>query len=395
MIVASSIVGVLLVAATGLTIWRYSSALGAADRALEARQSSTRADVATTAFWRQRESMNEYLVNPSPDALGEIGIQQAAFAGALDGLGSDSSSERPLVARALAADGAFVKSFNAARAAGAGGEAVLSRLNQREARVVAPLASLESIYTREVAARQGERSRADRQALIAALVGALVAIAAVLAFALFTLRLVARISGREEELQRTVESLSDRDTLLARLRSTTGVLGAVASELRAAAREAAAAPSEQSSAVAETSATIEELAATARSIADNARAVADAAEQTGDTMRDMQEKVEAIAAALALARRAQPEDRRDPRADQRDRRADQPARAERRDRGRPRRRRRPGLRGRRQRGPQARRALASARPTRSARSSPRSRTRPTRRSWPPSRAHARRARSAS
>ena len=259
-IVASSIVGLLLVAATGLTIWRYSSALGAADRALEARQSSTRADLATTAFWRQREAMNEYLVNPSPDALGETSNQQAAFAGALDGLGSDSSSERPLVARALAADRAFVKSFNAARAAGAGGEAILSRLSQGEARVVAPLAGLESIYTREVAARQGERSHADRQALIAALIGALVAIAGVLAFALFTLRLVARISGREEELQRTVESLSDRDTLLARLRSTTGVLGTVARALRAPSREAAAAASEQSSTVAETSATIEELA---------------------------------------------------------------------------------------------------------------------------------------
>ena len=125
--------------------------------------------------------------------------------------------------------------------------------------------------------RQAEKASLDRQALIAAVLGALVAIAAVFGFALFTLRLVVRISGRERELEQTVESLSDRDSLLERLRSTTGVLGQVANELRASSRDAAAAASEQSAAVAETSATIEELAVTARSISDNARVVADAA----------------------------------------------------------------------------------------------------------------------
>ncbi|MDP9256251.1 MAG: methyl-accepting chemotaxis protein [Actinomycetota bacterium] len=110
----------------------------------------------------------------------------------------------------------------------------------------------------------------------------------------------------EEELTEQVESLSDRDALLERLRATIGVLGNVANELRVSSRDAAAAASEQSSAVAETSATIEELASTARSISDNARVVADAAEQTGDTMRDMQEKVDAIAQrSLSLGERSQ------------------------------------------------------------------------------------------
>jgi PAS domain S-box-containing protein len=110
----------------------------------------------------------------------------------------------------------------------------------------------------------------------------------------------------EEELTEQVESLSDRDALLERLRATIGVLGNVANELRVSSRDAAAAANEQSSAVAETSATIEELASTARSISDNARVVADAAEQTGDTMRDMQEKVDAIAQrSLSLGERSQ------------------------------------------------------------------------------------------
>ena len=183
--------------------------------------------------------MNEYVISPSQELLDEIDGQRAAFSAAVSGLGADNDVERPLVARAVAADTAFQRTFESARANGVTDAAILKRLNQAEARVIGPLTSLGGIYTREVALRQSERRAADRQAVIAAIVGALVAIAAVLAFALFTLRLVVRISSRERELEQTVESLSDRDTLLERLRSTTGVLGQVANELRASSRDAA------------------------------------------------------------------------------------------------------------------------------------------------------------
>jgi methyl-accepting chemotaxis protein len=305
-VIASTVVVALLVSATGVTIWRYDGAIGAADRALEARDSSNRSANAVTAYWREREAMNEYLLSPAPDLLDEITAARATFASSLRGLGADNDTERPLVAGAVAGNQTFLRTFEAQRKSGAGTGATLERLNRAEARVVGPLATLDQIYVREVASRQGEKASSDRQALIAAVLGALVAIAAVFGFALFTLRLVVRISRRERELEQTVESLSDRDSLLERLRSTTGVLGQVANELRASSRDAAAAASEQSAAVAETSATIEELAVTARSISDNARVVADAAEQTGDTMRDMQEKVDTIAQrSLSLGERSQ------------------------------------------------------------------------------------------
>jgi methyl-accepting chemotaxis protein len=113
-------------------------------------------------------------------------------------------------------------------------------------------------------------------------------------------------AGREQRLNEMVDSLSDRDDLLKRIKSTSGVLAEVSNELRASAEQAASTTSEQSSAVAETSATIEQLAATATSIADNARGAGKAADQTGDTMRDMQEKVEAIAKrSLTLGERSQ------------------------------------------------------------------------------------------
>ena len=161
--------------------------------------------------------------------------------------------------------------------------------------MLAPLESLDEISAGEAA----KRSRSELSGWSGALgephrrppggVGGI-------AFAIFALRLVGRIGKREENLQ----------DLVAHVRSTSGILGGVSTELRAAARESAAATTEQSSAVAQTSATIEELAATATAIADNARAVSAAAEQTGDTMRDMQEKVEAIAErSLSLGERSQ------------------------------------------------------------------------------------------
>ena len=220
--------------------------------------------------------------------------------------GADSDVERPLVAQAVAENGAFLRVFDAGRAAGSSQSALLERLNSAETRVTGPLATLNGVYDREVAQRRAEKLSLDRQARIAAILAALVAIAALLSFTIYTLRLVVRISGRERDLEQTVTSLSDRDSLLARLRSTGSVLAEVAAELRVSSRDSAAAASEQSAAVAETSATIEELAVTARSISDNARVVADAAEQTGDTMRDMQEKVEAIAQrSLSLGERSQ------------------------------------------------------------------------------------------
>jgi EAL domain-containing protein (putative c-di-GMP-specific phosphodiesterase class I)/methyl-accepting chemotaxis protein len=126
------------------------------------------------------------------------------------------------------------------------------------------------------------------------------------AFVLYSRRITGMSARREDALQETLGHLSDRNALLAPLRSAAAVLGDVGGELRAATRSAAAATSEQSAAVAHTSAAIEELATTAGGIADGAHAAADAARCTGETMRDMQEKVELIASrVLSLGERAQ------------------------------------------------------------------------------------------
>ena len=70
--IASAVVVALLVSATAVTIWRYTSAIDSGDRALEARASSNRADQAVTAYWHEREAINEYLLRPAPGLLDEI-----------------------------------------------------------------------------------------------------------------------------------------------------------------------------------------------------------------------------------------------------------------------------------------------------------------------------------
>jgi methyl-accepting chemotaxis protein len=321
--VASIAVLVLLAAGVGTTIWRYEHAVGASNDALQARSESFRAQQATTALWREREAINEFTVTPDADLIAEIDTARSDFAAATEGLGADVAAEAALVAQARAANDTFISAFTTWRSAGSSASsaaALFRRLNPAEDRVTGPLASLTDVYGGEITRDEQVVRGADRQALVAGVLAGLLAVGGGLAFALYALSLIGRITRREGDLQvavdelaereqvlkETVESLSDRDELLAQIKVTAGVMSEVAQELRAAALEAQATTAEQSSAVAETSATMEELAVTATSIADNARAVSVAAEQTGDTMRDMQEKVEAIAVrSLSLGERSQ------------------------------------------------------------------------------------------
>jgi methyl-accepting chemotaxis protein len=297
---ASALITILLAAAFGTSIWRYQHAIGAKAAVIDVSNERLHVDDATVVFWRERQAVNEYLATARPDVLAEVRTQRALFDRTVGAFGPDHQDETALVEQARAANDGFYADFERVRRLAGTTSAAESRainsLNEHERLVLAPLATLRHMHEQEAAAAQKDANTAAHQALFASIAGALVTFIGGMGFSLVALRLVRRLSGREETLQQLVDQV----------RSTARVLGGVANELRAAARESAAATTEQSSAVAETSATIEELAATATAIADNARAVAVAAEQTGDTMRDMQEKVEAIAErSLTLGERSQ------------------------------------------------------------------------------------------
>jgi methyl-accepting chemotaxis protein len=293
--VASLVTVALLATAVGVTVWRYDHAVNKAREAQESTAEVALTERAATAFWNQREAMNEYLLLRDPELIGEIDQMRARFSEIKSELasGSHQTAQATLATRAAAANDAYVTEFKTVRTRP---RLALSTLNKLEEGVTGPIEQLQAIQRREADGDRTAASSAKRQALIAALIGALLAIGGVAAFALAAIRLVRRAAVREERLAK----------LVAQTQSSIGALSEVAQELRAAAGEAEATTAEQSAAITETSATIEEFAVTATSIADNARAVANAAEQTGDTMRDMQEKVETIAErSLSLGERSQ------------------------------------------------------------------------------------------
>lgn len=287
-LVATAIVLPLLAAATAISMWRYAHAMSLRDEA-----DVSLAEVQTTlearlAFWREREAMNEYLLLPEKEILGEVSEQHAVFDRATDKLLAERPEERDLALKARATNDEFLTTFDRLRPGFEPGDNI-ELLNQSEGGVLQPLNDLRDVHRAEAAAAVERADDARKQAIYATIAAGLIALLGGIAFAVHALRLVRRLG-----------------TVLARVRSTSGVLATMANELRAAVKESASATTEQSSAVAQTSATVEQLAVTATSIADNARSVAAAAEQTGETMRDMQDKVDAIAVrTLALGERSQ------------------------------------------------------------------------------------------
>ena len=297
-----------IAASMGVTIWRYEEALSRSAAAIDGHRDAVLTQALVAAYWHEREATQAYLSAPSPAAFHEVTLEHAQFTATADAPGlTGSAAETSFRAQAVAGNDRLYALFTRIR--GAAGTSLArelaadQQLNVGEAGVLGPLNELDRAQAQRAQTAIAAVSSAKDQAIAVGIAATVLAVLAGVAFSFFALRLLGRAFEREKELTAALRRMRD---LLARLRSTSAVLGEVTGELRLAAKNAAAVTTEQSSAVAQTSATIEELATTAGSIADNAHAVAKAAERTGDTMRDMQEKVETIAArALSLGERAQ------------------------------------------------------------------------------------------
>ena len=299
---------VVISALVGVSVWLFENALSRSAVALDARHDAGLTQQLVGIFWHEREAMGEYLSTPTPAISREVSAQRALFTATSARLGATQTpSETRLRLQATAANTRYGVLFNRLRGA-AGTTAArerkaVSQLSAAEPSVLRPLGQLDAVQTQRALQAEAAASSAKTRTLTVGVTTALIAVVAILAFALFALRLLGRAFERESDLTATVSRLNE---LLDRLRSTSAVLGEVSGELRLAAKNAAAVTAEQSSAVAETSTTMEELATTAGTIADNAHAVGKAAAQTGDTMRDLQEKIDAITQrALSLGKHAQ------------------------------------------------------------------------------------------
>ena len=306
-----AVVGAAAIAVIGFSTWRYEVALSRAAGALTERADATTTVALIAAFWHERQAIDIYIAAPKPAVLRAVTAQHDQFQRLAAQLGPASrGADARSRAQAVAAYAHYYSVFTQVSSAAGTGQArqsaAVGRVEAAAGGVLPPLDALGRSFTLRAAAAQAAATSAAGQARAIGIGTVLVTIAIGNALGAFVLRLLGRAFRRAYDLMAALGRLSDRDQLLAQLRSTSSLLGGVAGELRLAARNVAAVTSEQSSAVAQTSATIEQLATTAGSIADNVRAVAEVAERAGDTMREMQEKVEAIAErALSLGERAQ------------------------------------------------------------------------------------------
>lgn len=305
-----AVAGVVAIAVIGFAVWRYDVALSRAAAALSKHADDSVAAALSTAYWQERQAIGRYVVAPKQAELRAAAVRHGRFQQLAARLRQArlGPGTRPL-AQAVAANARYYSLFT--DISGAPGSTATDpgkafrQLEAAAAAVVPPLDALDRAVTlRASVAQAAAASSASRSRAIG--IAAVLAIIAIgNALGSFVLRLLGRAVRRAHQLLATLGRLSDRDRLLAQLRSTSAVLGAVAGELRLAARNAAEVGSQQSAAVSQTSATIDELAAAAGSIRNNMQAVTAAAAQTGDTMRELQEKVEVIAErALSLSDRA-------------------------------------------------------------------------------------------
>jgi hypothetical protein len=306
--VVSIVIVALIAGAVGVTVWRFEEATAAAARAADAFYDSGRTAALTTAFWHEREAMNEYLLAPVPDILLEVNQVDKEFGVAAAQLRhEEGSAESRLLSQAVAGNrvllGRFFRLKSAAGTAPAREIAASHQLAAAEVLALAPSQRLGRLQVARADQAQAAASSAAAQALGVGIAAAVLAVAAGLGFALYVTRLLGA-GYRQAEAQRV--TLSQLDQLLGQVRSASAVLADAAGRTRAGARDAVAAASEMSAAITQTSATIEELATSAGSIADNTHAIGTAAQQVDDTLRDMQHMADSIAqGALALDERAQ------------------------------------------------------------------------------------------
>jgi methyl-accepting chemotaxis protein-like sensor len=309
--VTSAAVMAVIAAVFGITIWRYETAQASDSTAEAALETARTAEQMEVEFQEEQAAARGYLIAPSPGGLHDFAEERTQFAKQIAVLRkAPVNADSAAIGPAVAAERQYAALFTGVRGAAGSGSATLARagirLDAAGDRVLTPMAAIARADAAAASAAEDASSAAQGQARTIGILGAILAVLAGTGFALFMVGMLRRSAAREAELRATLGRLSDRDSLLDRLRAAGRVLSDVAGELREAARNAVAATSEQSAAVTETSATVQELATTAGSIADNAHAVSEAAQRTTQTMRDMRGQVDTIAAqSLTLGERAQ------------------------------------------------------------------------------------------
>ncbi len=198
--VVTAFVVVLIALATASTGWRYELALADSKAALHETANKHGAEQAVTAYWRERETMNEYLLSPSSSLSTESESRRREFEDSLQGLNADNASERRLVLLSLPAHAELVRRFSERRAAAlqsvAAETKLTAELDAAEVGILRPLEALQTRYQADVVARQAAADRLSLEAFIAALVAATIGVTATIGLAVYARRLLRGVAQR-------------------------------------------------------------------------------------------------------------------------------------------------------------------------------------------------------
>jgi signal transduction histidine kinase len=180
------------------------------------RQEALVAERAISEFWKERESIGEYLAVPSADLAAEITTRRRAFE-ALTGrepkgfADDESRREASFLARSTKANADLVADATALkidRADSAAQRRVLERLHEAEQTVLHPLHAAYELNRRQYRQREAMAESASTTALRIELASALLGLAAIGWFAFFASGLVRRVD-RQNTALREADELKD------------------------------------------------------------------------------------------------------------------------------------------------------------------------------------------
>src|SRR5690348_16934290 len=244
--------------AGAISSWRYQNALSRAAVAIDSGNGARTTAALGATFWQERLTVEHYLINPSTRALRRVAALQARFDTLAAQLGQNTFPGEDLyLHRATGAERHYYTVFTSVQGDANHTHTYLGLqpafaaaglLNAAAAKVPPLLDALDNLQVDRGAAAAADAASSKSQALMVGILTIVLALAAGIAFQFYARRLLHRSAEREDKLMETLGRLSDRNALIERLRSASGVLGELASDLRTTSGTAANSMNEQSAA---------------------------------------------------------------------------------------------------------------------------------------------------
>jgi len=204
-IAVASVLAVTLIATVlALTVLHYRSAIVAHDVVADSIRERANSHAAETYLAREREAMNEYLLNPRQSVRVEVKTHAAGFRNRISRVGVGEPLETWFVRRAVTANTEFVATFEASSRTRVESVHALRRLELEldagENDVLLPLRNLQASNTAYAGNVEKSSHASSQRALLFAILAGALAVAAGCAFALYAARLLKKIGSRNERL---------------------------------------------------------------------------------------------------------------------------------------------------------------------------------------------------